>query len=100
MNVYESIPERVEAVQWRGFYTTAVRTFKAPLHSTYRKGSIFDEIDLFLLAGADGAQGYVPVPVGHWIVRAAGDLSDHWPVEDEHFRNTYRQADDTSEGNA
>ena len=45
---------------------------------------------LMLLAGKDGAQGWVPVPNGHWIVCAVGDKSDLWPVHPEIFAATYR----------
>lgn len=44
---------------------------------------------ILIEAGENGCQGWVPVPVGHWIVRKAGDRSDHWPVADEHFRQKY-----------
>jgi hypothetical protein len=46
-----------------------------------------------LLAGKNGAQGLVEVPRGHWIVRAEGDDSDYWPVEDSYFRAKYREVE-------
>lgn len=48
--------------------------------------------DLELLAGMNGAQGWVPVPVGHWIVRSPGVLNDHWPVDPEYFSAKYEPA--------
>lgn len=43
-----------------------------------------------IMAGKDGAQGWVPVPLGHWVVRSPGDLTDHWPVEDDYFSAKYQ----------
>jgi len=42
-----------------------------------------------ILAGQDGAQGWVPVPLGHWVVRKPGDLTDHWPVDPIYFAGKY-----------
>ena len=87
MSVYESIPQRVEAIQWDGSNHGELVRFGAIVRQSF-----LGPMDLLVVA--DGAQSYVPLPVGHWIVRAAGDLSDYWPVEDEHFRDNYRQVDE------
>jgi hypothetical protein len=78
---FRSRPSEVEAVQWRGDNVDEVRRFGAQVHVG---------VDgLALLAGAQGAQGWVTVPVGHWLVRAVGVLHDHWPVADEFFQAKY-----------
>jgi hypothetical protein len=88
MSPYVSRPSEIEAVQWRGDNFEQVLAFGATLRGTMRDDSNdVSEIELF--AGADGAQEFVPVPVGHWIVRSIGDYSDHWPVEDDYFRRKY-----------
>ena len=40
----------------------------------------------------NGAQGWVPLPVGYWIVWRPGDLSDLWPVDPDYFASKYRIA--------
>ena len=40
----------------------------------------------------NGAQGWVIVPVGYWIVWRPGDLSDLWPVDPDIFASKYRIA--------
>ena len=82
-----SVYERVEAIQWTGENYVELVRFGATVRQSFLG-------PLDLLTGADGAQGYVPVPVGHWVVRSVGDNTDHWPVADSCFRNRYRQADD------
>lgn len=49
-------------------------------------------------AGKDGAQGWVPVPLGHWIVRKPGDLTDHWPVDPAYFEEKYEPLDGAARG--
>jgi hypothetical protein len=95
--VYESKPSRIEAVQWTGKNFTELMAF-APVD--YED----DDHDpaCYLSAGKDGAQDYVPVPVGHWIVRAEGDDSDYWPVDADYFAAKYQEAGEaeTEEGAA
>lgn len=64
-------PETVEYVQPYG-------PWDPPEHCTIQ-----------IQAGANGAQGWVPVPLGHWIVRSVGDHTDHWPVEPGYFEAKY-----------
>ena len=82
---FRSVPSEIEAVQWLGNNPVEVASF-APEHVVYEDG------ELSILAGKDGAQGVVPVPVGHWVVRAADDMSDHWPVEADYFWRKYELA--------
>jgi hypothetical protein len=78
---YVSIPQVVEAAQWLGR--------EVPVAELAGEKVQFDD-GLKLLAGVDGAQGWVEVPFGHWIVRKPGDASDIWPVEDKYFRSKYQ----------
>lgn len=86
MSLYISKPQHVEAVQHTGDFQ-ALREF-AGEKVTIRAS----DGSLMLLCGVDGAQEWVAVPVGHWIVHPPGDLSDIWPVEDRYFREKYREA--------
>lgn len=90
--LFQSRPQIVEAIQWTGDNAeaifAAVGADKVYIEEYFGEwGSI--EYKLRLEAGVDGVQGYVDVPVGHWLVHPPGDLSDVWPVEDEYFRNKY-----------
>lgn len=95
MGRYRSKPSEIEAVQWTGRNHDEVRAFLDG--STALGWDANPEQDptarLLLLAGKDGAQGRVPVPVGHWIVRQPGDLTDHWPVDPDYFDAKYEPAD-------
>ncbi len=82
MTLYRSKPSDIEAVQWTGENFEEVREF-------WREGVRMGPEGLELLAGKEGAQGWVPVPIGHWVVRQPGDLSDHWPVEPPYFAKKY-----------
>ena len=82
--LYRSKPQEVEAVQWLGTNIIEVWGF---VPRGIVKNS--EEYGLGLHAGKDGAQGWVPVPVGHWIVRRPGDLTDHWPVDPDYFAAKY-----------
>lgn len=91
---YQSKPSRIEAIQWNGTESEEelVDGFfgGAPVDRVgdYIRFSLGSD-DLELRAGKDGAQGWVPVPVGHWIVRQPGDLTDHWPVDPDYFAAKY-----------
>lgn len=97
MSRFRSKPSEIEAVQWRGDNWEEVHAFASP-DGDARTASTAVRLDpdsvyaghpLQLLAGKDGAQDWVPVPVGHWIVRQPGDLSDHWPVDPDYFAGKY-----------
>jgi hypothetical protein len=81
---YRTKPSEIQAVQWRGDNFQELVDFGA----TVDRGPDGDG-RLLLEAGKDGAQGWVPVPVGHWIVRNPGDLTDHWPIDDDYFAGKY-----------
>ena len=91
---YRSKPTTVEAIQWDGASSTVDRMRDA--HMPVRGLWAGERTDLSLLAGVDGAQGRVPVPLGHWVVRAEGVLNDHWPVEDTYFAEKYTAALDAA----
>lgn len=90
---FRSKPSEIEAVQWTGDNDREVKRFCGPnvvrtdplKHKFY--GAFIPEGKL--LAGKDGAQGWVPVPIGHWIVRTPGDTSDVWPVDPDYFAAKY-----------
>lgn len=81
-----SKPQEVEATRWIG-------TNVEELWDVFTAAKIFGPIEandyLLLMAGKDGAQKWVPVPIGHWIVRKPHDNSDLWPCDDEYFQAKY-----------
>lgn len=99
--LYRSKPTEIEAVQWTGDNFTEVEAavgdkVRPPLDTTNMAPDEVEAIDnaedLLLNAGKDGAQKWVPVPAGHWIVHQPDDLSDVWPVEDAYFKAKYEPA--------
>ena len=84
MRRFRSRPSEVEAIQWTDDNLQDVLEFG--LNVTRYEHNLGR---LMLLAGKDGAQGWVPVPLGHWIVRKPGDLNHHWPVDPDHFAEKY-----------
>src|SRR5690606_19988832 len=89
--LYVSRPRQVEAIQWTGDVRAIDRS---PFGGVVAWACDDEREDLLLLAGKDGAQGWVPVPLGHWLVRNAGDPSDNWPVDPDHFAATYDRGGD------
>lgn len=81
---FQSKPSLVEAILWTGANARALDVF-AP----GKTGGSPDDGGMQLLAGVDGAQGWVDVPVGHWLVRQPGDPSDVWPVDPDRFADKY-----------
>ncbi len=99
MSLWRSRPQTIEAVQWRGDNEADMFTFgggKVAVGSALTVEpdgtSLVEPKTLQLLAGKDGAQGWVPVPVGHWLVNAPGDKSDVWPVDPDYFAAKYEPA--------
>ena len=96
---FRSRPSEVEAVQWTGSNYRAVQDFVAGAEQV-RSGPVVRWHDwggqfgsrLEVLAGKDGAQGWVPVPQGHWLVRNPGDHGDYWPVYGGYFEGKYEPA--------
>lgn len=90
--LFVSRPAHVEAVLWDDTDDAVERLWK---HTNGKVEVRFDPLGerlLYLLAGKDGAQEWVPVPVGHWLVHPPGDTSDIWPVEDAYFHGKYEPA--------
>ena len=88
---YRSKPTEVEAVRWVGNNLEEVHEIATgKFIATPRPMGI--QPDAHLLAGVDGAQGWVDVPVGYFVVRNPGDPSDIWPVDPDYFRDKYEAA--------
>lgn len=88
---YQSKPSVIEAVHWTGDNSNEiVAAFGDKVRNTaLTVYGTTEPVGIELLAGKDGAQGWVSVPVGHWIVGNPGDLSDLWPVDNAYFENKY-----------
>ncbi|QBI19365.1 hypothetical protein ER308_07270 [Egibacter rhizosphaerae] len=97
---YVSKPQEVEAIQWRGDNPEEVASFLGGMAyfdvSAPVGGPDDGQHELTIDAGKDGAQGPVPVPVGHWVVRKPGDVTHLWPVDPDHFAHKYEPADQGS----
>ena len=105
---YRSKPQEIEAIQYgpefRQGLVGEVASFIAGRPVDGAEVSDFvqptglwdppEEATIVIQAGADGAQGWVPVPLGHWIVRQPGDLTDHWPVSADYFAAKNEPAED------
>lgn len=92
MTLFISKPTQIEAVQWTGTDDSQAELaaeFLAPV----RFGFWAPETGCEVLAGKDGATGWVPVPVGHWVARYAGDKSDYWPLDPEVLARKYEPVD-------
>ena len=89
MRTYTSKPTNIQAVQWTGDNWGILRDFA---HLKILKRAHGAGTHVLLEAGADGAQGWVPVPLGHWVVRKPGDDSDYWPVDPDYFDGKYVEA--------
>lgn len=90
MPTFVSRPQTVEAIQWTGENIHEVGDFlECELRVHVNSDSSLS--DLQILAGQDGAQGWVPVPAGHWIVRRPDDLNHHWPVDPDYFASKYER---------
>lgn len=85
MAQFESKPSVIEATQWRG--DNSDECWRVCTHKIRVALG-----ELTLLAGKDGAQEWVPVPVGHWLVHQPGDVSDIWPVDPDYFATKYQPA--------
>jgi len=88
MRTFQSKPQRVEAVQWTGDNAEQVGRIAPYKFATAEDGG---PPQGYLKAGQGGAQGWVDVPVGHWVVRKPGDVSDLWPVDPAYFAAKYEE---------
>ena len=80
---YVSKPQFVEAVQWTGENEEEVGRIAPYKFATEGQG---EEVRGMLKAGPGGAQGWVDVPIGYWVVRKPGDVTDLWPIEPKYFQ--------------
>lgn len=81
---YVSKPTEIEAVQWTGDNLEEIEEFGVKFRYSVRWPH-----SLKIKAGKDGESGFVPLPLGHWVARNAGDLSDHWPLNPEQLQRKY-----------
>lgn len=84
---YQSKPSTIEAVQWTG--PDSLDACKQFANTAEKKVYVNGLGDLRLLAGKGGAQDWVSVPVGHWLVSQPGDRSDIWLVDPNYFAAKY-----------
>lgn len=94
VGAFRSRPSSIDAIRWNGQNFDAVRQWLGTTHDEQIKAKLApsedgSRYDLKLLAGKHGAQEYVPVPVGHWVVSQPGDRSDVWPVDHDYFITKY-----------
>lgn len=80
---FVSVPTEIAAERWDG----TPESFDA---IAGMGATLYVDPELRLLCGVDGAQGWVPVPIGHWVVKGAPQ--DFYPIEDEVLRRKYRPA--------
>lgn len=80
---FQSKPSTVDAVQHTGDFVALQEFAGEKVRIDPGSGT------LLLLAGKDGAQEWVPVPSGHWLVCQPGDPSDIWPVDPDYFAAKY-----------
>lgn len=87
MAIYRSKPTYIDTVQWTGENSQEVLKFA---QGKIRPQS-FDpsDFELELLAGVDGDQGWVHVPVGHWIVCEPEKTCGFWVVKPEFMESKY-----------
>lgn len=88
MAVYRSKPTYIEAVQWTGDNSPEVIKFaQGKIYPRYNANGLSYELELS--AGVDGDQGYVDVPVGHWIVCEPEKTCGFWVVKPEFMESKY-----------
>lgn len=88
MTIYRSKPIRIEAVQWTGENSPEVLKFaQEKICCVYSADGSSYELEL--LAGVDGDQGWVDVPVGHWIVCEPEKTCGFWVVKPEFMESKY-----------
>ena len=85
MHTYTSKPTTIQAVQWTGDNLETLQDF-ARLKIGHGAGT-----EVILEAGADGAQGWVHLPVGHWVVRKPGDDTHYWTIDPDYFADKYME---------
>ena len=89
--LYERAPEAarpVWAVQWDGSTGAfaAICSLGAIFYVT-KEGLTLSDEPASLRCGVNGAQGMVPVPLLHWVVKGGPD--HFWPVDPDEFTMLY-----------
>ena len=77
----------IQAVQWddKASSHRAILELGAEFEVPFVRGA-----PARMLAGKSGAQGWVDVPVGHWVAKASAD--DFYPIDPDVFAETYESA--------
>lgn len=86
---YRGKPAIIEACRWTGDNFQEIKDFVWSESLTQSRVRLDEAGELKLLAGVEGASGYVNVPVGDWVARADENYSDHWPIEADYFSEKY-----------
>lgn len=87
--LYKSKPQLVEAVQWTGDDENLYEVLEfAPGKVRYDHTSQ----KLYLFAGKEGDQDWVPVSLWYWLVHPPNDDSDVRPVDPDYFAKKYERA--------
>lgn len=88
---FRSVPQTVVAIRWDGEDDTLAALDEMLPTGWYQRIVTGPDNDLVLYvnAGVNGAQGLVPVPIGHWIVTNEDAVADYWPVAHDYFIEKY-----------
>lgn len=85
----------LEAVQWTGDNLIDIQEFGADCHVVRNPGD--SEYVLMLWCGTNGAQGFVPVPIGHWVAKATAtplQATHFYPIDPDHFSTHFTPVKD------
>lgn len=80
-------PSVIDAVHWDGTdgALDAIKAMGAKFRPSVEGATATYVVTHELLCGVDGVQGYVPVPVHHWVAKAAPN--DFYPIAPEAMAN-------------
>ena len=84
--------QRVWAVRWHGDPDSLKSIVGLGAHFEAPEGTLTlsdDGSPGKLLAGVNGEQGWVEVPIGSWVLK--GGANDYWPVANDVFEQTYER---------
>lgn len=86
------LPTEMEAVQWSGSNTEEMIEFLGEFKIDAGRGGA-----LLFQAGVNGAQEWVPAPIGHWIMRDPNfPIRDFWPVDNDYVARNFERIQETA----